>query len=48
MHVVHRADDLGERRADVLGADDHGPRIVQRLAAPRRQVVVAAHRVLEL
>ena len=48
MHPLDRATHLLDDLADVLGAHDHRRGAGQRLGAPRRQLGVAAHRVLEL
>ena len=48
MNPVDWPADLGECLADVLRAHDHGGGVAERLGAPRRELGVAAHRVLEL
>ena len=42
------ADDLLEHVADVLGAHEHGPGAGEGVPPPGRELLVAAHRVLEL
>ena len=48
MHAVDVADDVLEHLADVRGADEDRLGLRERLAPPRRELRVAAHRVLEL
>ena len=48
MDAVDVPDDVLEHLADVLRADEHRLRTRERLSPPRRQLLVAAHRVLEL
>ena len=48
VDAVDVTDDVLEHLADVLRADEHRLRPRERLAPPRRQLLVAAHRVLEL
>ena len=48
MHPLDVADDLFEHSADVRGADEGRAALLEGLPPPRRQLVVAAHRVLEL
>ena len=48
VHAVDVADDVFEDGTDVRGTDEHRFRVCEGLRPPRRQLVVAAHRVLEL
>ena len=46
--ALDRSADLGDDVADVLGADDHRGGAGHRFCTPARELLVAAHRVLEL
>src|SRR5204862_740270 len=48
VHPLDMADDLLEHSADVRGADERRARLLERLPSPGRQLLAAAHRVLEL
>ena len=48
MHPLDMSDDVLEHLADVPRADVHRLRLLEALAPPRNQHLVAAHRVFEL
>ena len=48
MHAVDVSDHVLEHVADVLRADEDGPGSGKRLLSPVRELLVAAHRILEL